>query len=285
MKRLWTTFVAVCALCLALVGCGGGGSAKADHKADFIGSWEIVKMVSDGEDTSSEDIDAMKAFGLNVYLDLNEDGSFTLDVFGSPMTGTWEATGANKGSITMQGSTAPMTISDGLLTFEQSGSSMTFKKIDPSEKVANVANTGSDATGTDTVDTTTTVPQYFGGDDLSDLDNASELSVAVVDDETCTIKITAKGVYDGDPGIFFEITNKTDEDILVIGGDDWTIEGATHEAILYELLRGGETLGSIAWFDAEEIGADPAVVHDVTGTIYVATGDGEELINMYEFSF
>ena len=126
-------------------------------------------------------------------------------------------------------------------------------------------------------------PQYFGGDSIQDLDDPTMLDVAVVDDSFCTIKITAKGMYEGDPGIFFEITNKTDQDILLVGGDDWTIGGTSHEAILYEMVKAGESLGSIAWFDAEEVGTDMDAIADVAGTIIIADSTGTEMLETVNF--
>ena len=284
MKRLWTALILACTLCLALVGCGkgSGSSAKADPKASFVGSWEIVSMVNNGEETATEDLEQLKDLGLSVYLDLNEAGTFSLDVLGSPMTGTWEATGENKGTITMSGSEAPLAIENGLLTLEQDGSSMSFKKIDPSEKVsAPIESTTTEGDGADS----STAPQYFGGDTIEDLDDPTPLDVTVVDDSVCTIKILAKGLYEGDPGIFFEITNKTDADILVVSGDDWAIGGTPREAIMYELVKTQETLGTIAWFKADEVGTDMNAIADVTGTIVIADGEGSEILETVDLSF
>lgn len=280
-KRLWTTLAIACALCLALVGCGSKGSAsKADPKDAFVGSWEVTSMVNGGEETSMEDLEQLKGLGMFVYLDLNEYGTFSLDVLGSPMTGTWEATDESTGTITLSGSSAPLTLKDGQLTLEQDASSMTFKKIDPSEKVSAPTQT---TTTEDDGNESLMTPQYFGGDSIQDLDDPTMLDVAVVDDSFCTIKITAKGMYEGDPGIFFEITNKTDQDILLVGGDDWTIGGTSHEAILYEMVKAGESLGSIAWFDAEEVGTDMDAIADVAGTIIIADSTGTEMLETVNF--
>ena len=282
-KRIWTTLVLACALCLALVGCGKGSGSKTDPKEAFVGSWEIVKMINQGKETSLEDLERLKGLGMFVYLDLNEDGTFYLDVLGSPMDGTWEATDATKGTITMSDSTAPLTLEDGLLTLEQNDSSMTFKKIDPSEKVSAPADTSTTTDESSTDSESLMTPQYFGGDTIEDLDDPTTLDVAVIDDDLCTVKITAKGMYEGDPGIFFEVTNKSDQDILFVGGDDWSIGGTTHEAVMYELVRAGETLGSIAWFKADEVGTDMNTIVDVAGTIIVADGAGENILETIDF--
>ncbi|MBQ9007631.1 MAG: hypothetical protein IJ092_14865 [Atopobiaceae bacterium] len=280
-KRIWTTLALACTLCLALVGCARGSKSKADPKDAFVGSWEIVKMVNNGEESSLEDLEDLKDVGMFVYLDLNEDGTFALDVLGSPMSGTWEATDESTGTITLSGATAPLTIDDGLLKLEQDSNSMTFKKIDPSEKVSVPADASSAATHNDGEQLMT--PQYFGGDTIDDLDNPTTLDVLVADDSICTIKITAKGMYAGDPGIFFEVTNKTDKDILIAGGDDWSIGGTNHEAVIYELVKAGETLGTIAWFDADDVGTDMDAITGVAGTIAIADGSATELLETVDF--
>ncbi|MBR1830015.1 MAG: lipocalin family protein [Atopobiaceae bacterium] len=280
-KRIWTTLVLACALCLALIGCAKGSGSKADPKDAFVGTWEIVKMINEGEETSLEDLERLKDVGMFVYLDLNEDGTFALDVLGSAMSGTWEATDESTGTITLSGATAPLTIDDGLLKLEQDNSSMTFKKIDPSEKVSAAADASSATTNGEGEQLMT--PQYFGGDTIEDLDDPTTLDVAVVDDDICTIKITAKGMYEGDPGIFFEITNKTDKDILIAGGDDWSIGGTNHEAVIYELVKAGETLGTIAWFDADDVGTDMEAITGVSGTIVIADGSATELLETVDF--
>ena len=144
-KHLLALFTCMAALCLVLVGCGGSGNggSQAASSADptpFVGTWELYEMESDGEVTSNEDVATLKDFlGISVYADIAEDGTLELDVFGEILTGTWEATGDGVASATLEGQDITLSIVDDKLVIDQSGSSMTFAQIDPSEKLDNAA--------------------------------------------------------------------------------------------------------------------------------------------------
>lgn len=298
MKRMWSVFAVMLALCLALAGCGGNKSssgdpapqkptstsettaepnAEADLGAAFKGSWELVSMVQEGEETSEEDMQAMKEFGYCVYLDLNEDGTATLDMFGEIVTGTWEAKEQDSATLSMGGDPAKIRLADGLLVMSQSDSSLTFKHIDPSEKVVQ-------SEGGDQSEAYSSGAQYFGGDTIDDLDEVTNIDKLIVDDDTCTIKAVAAGDYVGDPGILFEITNKTGSDILVMDGNDWAIDGTAHKSTFYEVIRAGETLGSIGWFDASEL-ADGEALANITGSLHLYDANDTSIeITHYDFA-
>ena len=75
MKRttkIAIAIAAVFALCLGLVGCGGGDGA--DYTKNFTGDWKLSGMTENGEAMSGDDIAFMESFGMTVTLTLNEDG-------------------------------------------------------------------------------------------------------------------------------------------------------------------------------------------------------------------
>lgn len=121
----------VFALCLALVGCGT--SSSESNKSAFTGTWDLVEMEQDGEVTNSDDLEKLKSLGLEVYVNLNEDGTVALVLFGEPMEGTWEATSATAGTLTLKGQQVNMTIEDSKLKFAQEGASLTFQKGEAKE--------------------------------------------------------------------------------------------------------------------------------------------------------
>ena len=148
-KRIFAIAVAyVLALSFALVGCGGGGNSdtaapadtaaststntaeptvQADPAENFIGTWELSYMEADGEVIDETTIQQMKDYGMTASLILAEDGSASLDVFGEVMSGgTWTATSATEGTVTFEGSTVPMTLSDQTITLASNGTSMRF---------------------------------------------------------------------------------------------------------------------------------------------------------------
>ena len=138
MKKLGIITSLCCALVLslALFGCGGGsgsGSASGQNdaeaaKAAFKGTWDLVSMTQNGEETSKDDISMLAALGLEVYLNLNEDGTAELVFFGESMSGSWEASSTTQGSVTLDGSAVEMKIEGENLLMEQSNASLTFKK-------------------------------------------------------------------------------------------------------------------------------------------------------------
>lgn len=82
MKRttkIAIAIAAVFALCLGLVGCGGGDGA--DYTKNFTGDWKLSGMTENGEPMSEDDIAFMESFGMTVTLTLNEDGTGSLVMF------------------------------------------------------------------------------------------------------------------------------------------------------------------------------------------------------------
>ena len=147
-KGVIALMACVFALCLALVGCGGGGGNSAEaNKAAFTGTWNLVEMNQDGQVTGSDDLETLKALGLEVYVNLNEDGTAALVLFGEAMEGTWEATSATAGSITLEGQQVSMTIEDSKLKFEQEGASLTFEKGEAKEVPAKSESESASAEG------------------------------------------------------------------------------------------------------------------------------------------
>ncbi len=126
-KGIIALLACVFALSLSLVGCGGSGSG-GDVKAAWVGTWDLVEMEENGEVTGSEDLEMLRSLGLDVYLEMNQDGTGSLVLFGESMDGTWEAKSATEGTFTLEGQKVDMKIADGKLTMEQNGSKLTFAK-------------------------------------------------------------------------------------------------------------------------------------------------------------
>lgn len=250
MKHIWKTLIAVFVIALALTSCGGNpGAAKEAAKADFIGTWEIVSITEDGELLPEEDLALMKSLGYSVYLELAEDGVATYEIFGEPTAGTWEATETGKGTITVEGDTVPMTITEGQLVMEQDDNSHVFERIDPADKVKPLVSEDETDEGEDEG-----FAEYYGGETIDDLEEAEDFDdVVAIDDESFRIALLAKGLYADAPAFLFELENKTDTDVLIMTLDGWTINGIPADAMLYETLWAGETLSSILSFESVEV--------------------------------
>ena len=124
-KSVIALMACVFALCLALVGCGDNAAA---NKAAFTGTWDLVEMNQDGQVTSSDDLETLKSLGLEVFVNLNEDGTAALVLFGEVMNGNWEATSMTAGTITLDNQKVDMSIEDSKLKFAQENASLTFQK-------------------------------------------------------------------------------------------------------------------------------------------------------------
>lgn len=133
--------VCVCILALGLVGCSGGSSSSAggstsaainQGKEALAGTWDLCGITeSDGTVTSAEDIQVLKEHGLEVYLELNADGSGTIVLFGEPLKASWEAQGASSGVLTARDEVMNMTLADGKLSLEQNNMTLEFEKGNP----------------------------------------------------------------------------------------------------------------------------------------------------------
>lgn len=117
--------------CLLMVGCG---RKTEEYRAAFVGTWEIVELTNDGALTTLEDMAAIKANGLDVYVDLREDGTSELDTFGSKVAGTWEVTGKDRAKMSMREQSIDMKLDNDMLELVQDAQSITFKKIDPADR-------------------------------------------------------------------------------------------------------------------------------------------------------
>ena len=143
-KGVIALMACVFALCLALVGCGDNAAA---NKAAFTGTWDLVEMNQDGQVTGSDDLETLKSLGLEVYVNLNEDGTAALVLFGEAMNGNWEATSTTAGTITLDNQKVDMTIEDSKLKFAQENASLTFQKGEAKEVPSSSSSATASAEG------------------------------------------------------------------------------------------------------------------------------------------
>ena len=91
--------------------------------------YEIIAMVSDGVETSAEDLALLKSKGLSCTIVLKADGTGVLDLFGEETKLTWD-----EKNISTDKKTMPYTRKDDQLTITDGNSSLTFLKSDESEE-------------------------------------------------------------------------------------------------------------------------------------------------------
>lgn len=138
MRKLTAIVASVLIVCLFMVGCGK--KKDVDYRQNFAGTWEAVEISGDGNASSASDFELLKSYGLGVYLELRDDGTMALETFGAAEEGTWEAPKERAGTIEVDGQKINMNLSrDNILTLTQDKVKTSFKQIDPSQKLVNVA--------------------------------------------------------------------------------------------------------------------------------------------------
>ena len=97
---------------------------------DLVGKWKLSKLVQNGSATGTDELEMMQSMGLEVSLNLSEDGSATLVLFGAKMEGTWEASDPHAATLVLVGQRIPCTINadTGELSFTEGGDELTFAK-------------------------------------------------------------------------------------------------------------------------------------------------------------
>ena len=107
----------------------GSGSAQSAHTvaeeslAKMAGRYEIVAMVTEGKQTTPEDLELLKGKGLTCTITLEADGTGTLDLFGEQTSLTWD-----EKSISTAEKSMSYTYRDDQLIVADGDSSLTFSR-------------------------------------------------------------------------------------------------------------------------------------------------------------
>lgn len=114
-----TVTAAMCSVSV-LAACGGNtGNGGGSDSAKYVGHWNIKTMEAGGEQLDVQSI--FSAVGAEssdtVGLDIKNDGSFTLDVYGNgEHQGTWKTSGSDTLILDIDGDEQQCTLKDGLLS-------------------------------------------------------------------------------------------------------------------------------------------------------------------------
>ena len=126
-KGLIIGIVIAVAVVLIIAGCFTFSKGILGSKK-IVGYYELCEMTSGEENYSHEDLESLKSLGLNVTLELNEDKTGTLNLFGEEMNLTYD----NK-NMTVDGEAAPYKVEDGKISMEQDGEKLVFEKTEKPE--------------------------------------------------------------------------------------------------------------------------------------------------------
>ncbi len=212
---LLTCGLCALAMCLAIVGCSGGGSGGGTTAkgANMVGYWELTGGKADGEELTEDDIKLMDELGLNFILHLADDGSATLDLFGAVEDLTWDKAGA---TLSYEGEKGTLELSGDTLTFTADGFSYIFKKGDDSlaDKIE------ADRKAQETIDEGEGITD---GTDSGAVSTPIDPAVNIADDGYVTMDATAKATDDwGQAGITLAITNNSDKKLGIYAPDGST---------------------------------------------------------------
>ncbi|MCQ2559437.1 MAG: lipocalin family protein [Clostridia bacterium] len=125
MKKKIIALAAMISLILGLAACGNSDSSS------LAGEWKLASIIQEGEITMYAS--DLSAFGVEMVLNLKEDGSGTMTITGQDdQELTWKASG-NKVTLTADGDAIDFTYKDNLLIGEMDGASMSFAKSNSKE--------------------------------------------------------------------------------------------------------------------------------------------------------
>ena len=258
IRKKWVAMlVSVFALCLVLAGCAGGGDAAKN----YVGDWKLVGMEENGEATSADDIKLMEDMGLSVTMSVKEDKTFSMNVMGEEMSGTWEAKSASEATFTVEGQSVPVTLANGVLTLEESGTKMMFEKGTVSTSSSGAAATSGAAGDGDTSAITGTSTGTATGTDAGTTsagtseEAAIPIGQTIADDDICTIEIVDKKAdWAGDPGYTVKITNKSDKAITAVSQyGTFSVDGKMVDPVLVETIQPGKYVESFMWFSDDDV--------------------------------
>ncbi len=242
MKKRFTALIAsaACALCavamcLAIAGCGGSAPAAEPAGKGMTGYWELTSGKADGEELTAEDVEFMASIDVRFILYLAEDGTATVDTFGTVEDLTWDY---EKATLAYAGVTG---------TFKLSGDTLTYGDGDSNELVF---KKGDDSVAEKVEQDRKSMEEGAAGTAVETQRVAIDPPIAIADDEVANITAVARVVDEnGMGGIELAIVNKSGERFATHTLTDGTVNGITYETYDYADVNAGETVNEVVAFD------------------------------------
>ena len=281
IRNIIASAVGAVALTVSLVACGGApaGPNLDELAGEFVGTWEMSHAEFEEGPISEEEYDAVTDLGMHVTLDLDESGDILLDAFGSQYNGTWEIKDEGTVTVTLDGESVDMPITDDELVLEYMGETMYFEKVsdepnmdrDPSENSGGAEVEGTvdenlddleevEGTGSGEIETISdllTEEQVLNQQLYAASVTVTEpLDVTIWDDDMVLVKIIGIGEdFEGDTGYLMSIENRSDTDFVVTnltteleGEDVW------YDATFYGPCLAGQSTEGYFYFDLDNVG-------------------------------
>lgn len=238
-RRLFSILGAL-VLSIALVGCGSAVDVEK-LTGELVGTWEFESGTFGGRTFGEEERDQLRALGVNVTIDLDSNGDMLLDAGGDQTKGTWKIKDETTIELDDGSDSVDVAYEDDRLTLTDGDEHMTFVKVDddpdcdrdPSENAGLLGaeeqeeGKGDDAKGkgddSDATDLQSMVDTIMSPE--ADAANAayvagvtvtSPMDLSVLSNGHFDIRCVGVGEdFEGDTGYLLEVTNKTDEDLVL----------------------------------------------------------------------
>lgn len=89
----------------------------------LVGNYNLTGLYANGEDQSANLQFMESTFGATATMELRDDGTGTMELFGEPVNFTYD-----KDKLVINDQENPFTYKDGAITFESDGTTLTFTK-------------------------------------------------------------------------------------------------------------------------------------------------------------
>ena len=119
LKRIIGVVVA-CLFVFSLVSC------SALKKSEIVGTYELINLDAGGITYNEEQLDEIRSYGKNATLEIRDDDTATLDLFGVKSEMTYKA---STGIFVLKGENVKGTYKNGIFTLKDNSGTMEFRKI------------------------------------------------------------------------------------------------------------------------------------------------------------
>lgn len=228
-RRMLVGIALMLTMCLALVGCGGGGGSA---ESKLIGYWELSGGTLEGEELDDELIQMMKDWDAHMIIHFAEDGKCEVDMFGDVCDATWDAKAK---TMDWEGETVEFKLDGDTLSINDGSNHIEFKKGDSTDLASFIETDRSNMTrsGTDSTTDPDVEPAMIPLDPVQ----------TIADDEWITATVDAKYADEyGYVGLVISVRNNSNENVTLYSPSDMNyVDGVEHEAWFSCSLTPGET--------------------------------------------
>lgn len=110
-----------CLFIFSAASCGAVDNSK------LVGTYELSKAQGVGISLTSEQIDALKAIGMTATLEIKDDNTAVMDLFGEKLNFTYNL---RKMIFTFEGKDEKFTFDGNIIAFNNEGRALEFTKAD-----------------------------------------------------------------------------------------------------------------------------------------------------------